>query len=283
MAEGQRAGSRRGRAGGAAIGAGRLRVRVVGSSGAVPRAGNACSCYLIETRSTRIILDCGLGAIQSLRRYIDPASLDGVVISHMHPDHVFDLVPLRYLCAFPPTKRSTKLDVYVHRGALAQMQRLALAVPSRQGARFFDHSLRVLEYYPARILEIGDLRLTFAKTIHYIEAYAVRIDHGRSSLTYSADTAPCARVSKLAKNTDLFICECSLGPDGTEGRPRGHSSATEAARMARDAGAKHLLLTHYGAQYKTRELAAAAKREYTGRVSVADDGLSVMVRQAAFA
>ena len=283
MAEGQRGGSRRGRAGGSAITDRGLRVRVVGSSGAVPRAGNACSCYLIETRTTRIILDCGLGAIQSLRRFIDPATLDAVVISHLHPDHVFDLVPLRYLCAFPPTKRVTKLDVYVHRGALAQMRRLAVAVPSRQGVRFFEQSMRLLEYNAGKILEIGDLRLTFAKTIHYIEAYAIRVANGTSSVTYSADTAPCARVSNLARNTDLFICECSLGPDGKESRPRGHSSAAEAARMARDAGAKHLLLTHYGEQFAPRALAAAAKREFAGRVSVADDAVSVKVGRGAFA
>ena len=201
----------------------------------------------------------------------------------MHPDHVFDLVPLRYLCAFPPTKRTTKLDVYVHHGALTQMRRLAVAVPSRQGARFFEQSLRLLEYNAEKILEIGDLRLTFARTIHYIEAYAIRVANGTSSVTYSADTAPCARVSKLARNTDLFICECSLGPDGKESRPRGHSSAAEAARMARDAGAKHLLLTHYGAQYNTKELAAAAAREFDGRISVAEDELSVLVRREAFA
>jgi ribonuclease BN (tRNA processing enzyme) len=278
MAEGQSGGARRRRVRVSSIADSALRVRVAGSSGAVPRAGVACSCYLIETRSTRIILDCGPGAVQSLRRFMDPAALDAVIISHMHADHVFDLVPLRYLCAFPPTERATPLDVYVHCGGIAQLHRLALAAPSKRGARFFERSMRLNEYDPAQPLQIGDLRVTFAKTVHYIEAYAIRVANAASSITYSADTAPSARVVKLARGTDLFICECSLGPDGSEGRRRGHSSATEAARMARDAGAKQLLLTHYGEEFTSAELIRAAKREYRGRVSVADGETKVTVR-----
>jgi ribonuclease BN (tRNA processing enzyme) len=254
-----------------------LKVRVAGSSGAVPRPGNACSCYLVESPQSRIILDCGPGAIQSLRRFIEPSALDAVVLSHLHPDHVFDLVLLCYLCSLPPTARAQRLNVFVHPGAIEQLRRLALAVPSSDGAKFFARSFDFHEYDPQGTIEIGDLHLTFAKTIHYVEAYAIRVACLDKAIVYSGDTAPCSAVAGLARLADLFICECSLGPDGSEGRPRGHSSAIEAAVMARDADAKHLLLTHYGEQFPRVELAAAAQHAFSGAVTIADDGLEIYV------
>ena len=215
--------------------------------------------------------------MQSLRRLVDPELLDAVVISHMHPDHVLDLVPLRYLLSLPPAKRKSKLDVYVHPGAPALLRRLASCVPSRQGEHFFDRAMNVCEYDPRVPLQIGDLQIRFVRTHHYIEAYAIRVSDGQRSIAYSADTAPSPAVVDLARDADLFLCEASLGVDGIEGGERGHSNAREAGEMARKANAKHLVLTHYGAEFDQDALRDAALGEFDGPVSVADDGLEFVL------
>ncbi len=208
-----------------------------------------------------------------MRRFADPAALDAVIVSHMHADHVVDLIPLRYLTSLPPTKRAVPLDVYVYPGGIEGLQRYGLAASVGENQRFFDASMRLREYDPAGALTVGDLEIRFMRTIHYVQAYAMRVSTQAASIAYSADTAPSADVVRAARDADLFICECALGPRGRDHRPRGHSNAGEAGKMAAQAGVKHLLLTHYGAENDPRELQQAAAQEFGGRITVAEDGL----------
>ena len=136
--------------------------------------------------------------------------------------------------------------------------------------------LSIQEYDPARPLEINDLRLTFRHTRHYIDTYSIRAEHGNASVVYSADTAPCDSVVEHAANCSLFLCEATLGLGHEEGM-RGHSSAEEAGEMAERAGVHRLVLTHYGSTYAPDELEEAAQSAFSGRVSMADDGIELSV------
>src|SRR3954452_10543435 len=60
------------------------------------RAGSTGAAYLVRTDRSAILLDLGQGSFPRLAGLIDPADLDGVLISHLHPDHFIDLVPLRH-------------------------------------------------------------------------------------------------------------------------------------------------------------------------------------------
>src|SRR5262249_3755807 len=77
-----------------------LRITVLGKSPGWQDADGACSGYLVEGGGVRVLLDCGPGVFAKLRHVTDYASVDAVVISHLHADHVMDLVPyasgLRY-------------------------------------------------------------------------------------------------------------------------------------------------------------------------------------------
>src|SRR4051812_12511301 len=77
-----------------------MRITVLGKSPAWQDVGGACSGYLIEGGGMRVLLDCGPGVFAKLRERLDYVDVDAVVISHLHADHVNDLVPfasaLRY-------------------------------------------------------------------------------------------------------------------------------------------------------------------------------------------
>src|SRR5205823_5600261 len=78
----------------------RVRITVLGKSPAWQDVDGACSGYLVEAGGVRLLLDCGPGVFAKLRRFADYAAIDAVVISHLHADHILDLVPfasgLRY-------------------------------------------------------------------------------------------------------------------------------------------------------------------------------------------
>lgn len=70
-------------------------------------------------------------------------------------------------------------------------------------------------------------------------------------IAYCTDTRPCAAAEELSRDADLVIHEATYGSDmAADARERGHSTAEDAASVARDAAAKHLLLTHFSSRYE---------------------------------
>ncbi|HET9097432.1 MAG TPA: MBL fold metallo-hydrolase, partial [Candidatus Baltobacteraceae bacterium] len=135
--------------------------------------------------------------------------------------------------------------------------------------------LALHEYSPDRPLAIGGCTIGFTPTVHYISAYAMRIDAGAGVLGYSADTAPCDQVPELVRGADLFLCEAALGAGGKEDGRRGHLNAHEAGRMASAAGVQHLVLTHYSAKAHPDSMREAAAQAFSGKITVADDGMEL--------
>lgn len=245
---------------------------IVGSSPAVPRPGSANSCYLVRLGGTTVVLDLGSGALSKLLEVEALENIDAIVISHMHADHFFDLVPLRYALKYS-VQRGSMLPVYLPPGGLKTLQ--TVVSPFARGGSFFDGVVKLTEYAPERTLKIGAARISFAKTRHYIDAFAMRVEAGMRAIAFSADTAPEPRVVALARDADIFVCESGLGATGTEQGERGHSNTEEAATMARDASARQLVLTHYPAQSPPGDLEAAAKRIFPREVRLAEDGMDI--------
>lgn len=87
-------------------------------------------------------------------------------------------------------------------------------------------------------------------------------------LAYSGDTDYCVNAVKLARDADLFICECSF-PDAL--KAVGHLSPRWAGRLAREAGCKRLVLTHLYPACNEVDLVAACRTEYEGGITLAED------------
>jgi len=216
----------------------------------------------------------GSGSLGNLHTAIDYPQLDAVVISHMHADHFLDVIPLRYGLKYGPLLRDGRMPLWLPPGGSRVLRAIAAAFAGEGPADFLDEVFEVNEYDPAAPLEVNDLRLTFAQTRHYIETYAVRAERENASIVYSADTAPCESVVELARGCSLFLCEATIGLGVDEG-VRGHLTAEEAGRMAAEARAHRLVLTHYGTTYAPEELVEAAQTAFEGRVSIADDGVEL--------
>lgn len=96
-------------------------------------------------------------------------------------------------------------------------------------------------------------------------------------LVYAGDTRPCRSVVAASQGADLLIHEATFGDNEMDrARETGHSTARQAAEVARDAGAIRLALTHISARYSREapELLAEAREVFPETV-IARDGYSV--------
>src|SRR5579864_2577674 len=82
-----------------------VRITVLGKSPSWQDAGGACSGYLVEEDDYALLLDCGNGVFSKLRRFRDYVDVGAVLISHLHADHLLDLVPFSYALQYAPRQQ----------------------------------------------------------------------------------------------------------------------------------------------------------------------------------
>src|SRR5918998_2781122 len=74
-----------------------MELKVLGAGPAyTDRPGSTGAAYLVRAAGSAILLGLGQGSFPALASTLEPSTLDAVVISHLHPDHFIDLVPLRH-------------------------------------------------------------------------------------------------------------------------------------------------------------------------------------------
>jgi ribonuclease BN (tRNA processing enzyme) len=221
-----------------------MRLTILGRSPASPNPGEACAGYLIEGDGSRVLVDIGPGVVAQLVRRHHPDELNAVVVSHMHADHMLDLVTLRYVYPWRDLRPDERLSVFLPPGSADQMLDLAKGVGS---ARHFESCFRLAEHDGSTPLSFGSMSLTPVETQHYIPCWGFRVEADGRRLAYTADTAPCGGLTDLADGADLLLSEAtlrSLDEDAQPPEPRGHLTPAEAGEAARDGSSRRLMLTH---------------------------------------
>ena len=241
-----------------------MRLTVLGCAGSFPGPDAACSAYLVEADGFRLMLDFGTGSLSSLQRYASLTSVDAILLSHLHLDHMVDACLYIVVRRYAPEGPYPVLPVYGPSGVASR-----LAAVYGEGA--LDDVYRCQELSPGTF-DLGPFQVTVERVNHPVETYGVRLEHGGRVLAYSADTAPCDALQRLAHNADLFLCEASYN-DGDDNPPDLHLTGRDAGEAAAKAGAARLLLTHlvaaWGSEANAYESASAA---FAGPIEVARAG-----------
>lgn len=251
----------------------RLRLTVLGCSTAAPHEATAAAGFLVQWGDTNLLLDIGQGVVRKLQTAVDPRDLTAIVIGHMHADHFLDLVGLRYLYPWG-VPAPDPLPVHLPPGGRERLDALAVAVSERAG--FFDAAFDAVEYDPASELAVGELRLRFFQSRHYVPAWGVVVDAPDGArLAYTGDTGPSGDVEEAVRHADLLLVESAIRSDRQDDPERGHLTAPEAIALARAAGVGSALLVHFGPE-RLAELEATCTAAGSW-VRPAIDGLTVTV------
>lgn len=210
-----------------------LAVTVLGSSGIFATVERACSGYLVELSGKKLWLDGGPGTWRNLISSCDYAQLDGILVSHRHPDHTSDV-----FMAFHARKygRSAPLPPIPLWGPAEALERMTAYITD------LDDAFDLTEIAAGEVIDALDAKLSFVEMAHPPETVGVRIEHAGGVFAYSADTGPEADFHTLASSADLFVCEATL-QDADE-LWEGHLRASQAARISEDVECGRLVLTH---------------------------------------
>jgi len=243
-----------------------MRLTVLGCAGSFPGPESACSAYLVEAQGFRLLIDFGAGSLSALQRYSDMDAIDAIMLSHLHCDHMLDACNYIVVRRFAPDGPKPPVPVYAPMGAA---ERISAAYGGENEA--LDDVYTFYGLQPGTF-PIGPFTITVDRVNHPVETYGARIEQGGRVLTYSADTAPCEALLRLAAGADLFLCEASY-LDGANNPPDLHMTGREAGEAATKADVGRLLLTHlvpaWGSEASTVDAACAT---YSGPVEVVRPG-----------
>lgn len=241
-----------------------MHVTVLGCGGTYAEPGNACSGYLLRTNRTAVAVDLGPGTLANLQRHLDLVDLDGIVLTHEHPDHWTDL----------PVARNVFRYV---------LDRSAIPVVTTAGTRALaapfaaDDTFAWTTVTDGATATIGDLQLRFSRTDHPVETLAVWAEGDGASFLYSSDTGPGWSPTAFGARPDLALIEATFDH---EHAAHLHLTAAEAGRAAAAVGARRLVITHLLPGTDPDQQVAAAEATFGGPVGLARPGLTFAVEAA---
>jgi ribonuclease BN (tRNA processing enzyme) len=258
-----------------------VRITVLGKSPAWQDAGGACSGYLVQEGDYALLIDCGNGVFSKLRRFCDYVDVGSVLISHLHADHILDIVPFSYALTYAPrqqpvpvggwpgTTEPARPQLYAPTGATSMFRQL---VGCWGNSDLVEHAFEMHEYDGDADLSMGPFTVRLCPVPHYTPTYAIDVSaNGGGRITYSADCSPNDELVRFAQGTDVLLIEATLPRPERDG-VRGHLTPHEAGEHGRRAGARQLVITHFSDELDADWARAEADDGYGGPVDLATEG-----------
>lgn len=224
---------------------------------------------VVEGENTRILVDCGGSPAQRLASVgVHIASIDSVILTHNHPDHIYGW-PIFALDAWMGGRRAP-LHVYGLRETLRAARAILSAVGAKEWPNFFP--IRYHQVQPnstSLILANRDFTVSAARTEHFVPTIALRFtsEETGESIAYSCDTAPSDHIIELARGVKYLFHEATT----LENPVAGHTSAVQAGAQAMRASARGLVLVHLPPDARPAKWRDAARRAFGGPIVVARD------------
>jgi len=243
------------------------------------------TCHQQKDRSTTAIdcsgwgshflIDIGSGTMRRFREAdIDPMTVEAIFITHKHPDHVSDFVPLIHLYLWNvPDARGRTLNVFGPRGIERTLWTLLQTLlPDDYDSLPFRLNIQEVEN---SAISFGKIKVESMAVEHTDSMAAVgyRFSHKGKSFAFTGDSGMCKALYKLSKGADLLISEANNPNDQTAPN---HLTPAEAAAIGNKAGVEELVLTHISPHCGEDDIKAAATT-FTGKLTEAEDLMEIRI------
>jgi ribonuclease Z len=246
---------------------------LLGTGTPTPTPQRFGTSYVLQIGRTYLMFDCGPAATHKLVKVgLFPTQIDHLFITHHHFDHNADYACF-LLCRWdqdngtanrlhvygpPPTVAITG-KLIGPEGAFSLDWKARVGAPVSQSVHANrggslprpEPSIDVEDVGPGLVAETDGWRVTAARVHHvepWLESLAYRVDAEGGSIVFAGDLSPTASIARLAAGADVLVANCWDHQETMEGNGEapGQTGTLDAGRMASDAGAKKLILTHTG-------------------------------------
>jgi len=229
------------------------------------RPGATGAAYLVRSGPTAILLDLGQGSFPRLMAELEPSDVAAVFISHLHPDHFIDLIPLRHYLRyeFEPGRR---VRVFGPSGLDDRLDCLH-AQPGFTAEALDFNALTVGS------LAIEAIKVEARLVTHTNESYGFRVAAATAEggLVYSGDCGRADDLAPLIKPGDTLLSEVSFGP-GPVAPGAAHLNSEAVGELAASTGAGRVLLTHLQMGNDERATVEAVRARFNGPIELVEPG-----------
>ena len=245
-----------------------MKIYMLGTGTLHPVARQASAGVAVEVDGEVFGFDLGRGV---LNRYseaeLDPLGLKYLHLSHLHPDHSSDLVPLLFALRYAPAQpRTEPLHITAPEGLANLMENL------RRGWKWIEpnYPLHLREAEEGSFEEAGATITTAFLDHGSMANLGYRIEAGEQAVVYTGDTERGDGLLNLARHANILISECSY----TDARAQAsHMTPSRLGQLAKAAEVKKLVITHLYPETDPSEVERSVRGHYDGEVVMAEDGM----------
>lgn len=288
-----------------------LELLFLGTGAAVPSRERSTSCIAVREGSDIILLDCGEGSQRQLMvSPFSFMKIRAILITHLHGDHVFGLPGLLQTLSISGRTEPLEIygPEGLEAGLSAMMSvsegevTYQMSVTELSGGEEFtvrnmtvrsyrtEHGMPSVGYVLSepdragkldreKALSLGlkdgsDLsRIKNGETVNGVRPEEVLGPRIRgTSISYSGDTVPTESTVAASEGVDVLVHEATyMESESSQAKDHNHTTALQAAEIARRAGARCLILTHISNRYSDREILAEEARGVFPETYAADD------------
>ena len=273
-----------------------MEIVLTGTGSPLPDANRAGPSTLLKAGENHVLVDAGRGVVMRMAAAGSlPMFLSGVLLTHLHSDHVCDLNDV-ITTHWVMSQGNGTLAIYGPPGTQEFVDRQIHALEADIGYRIEHHDqltngpkVDITELSPGAEFSINDFRVTAAATEHapVRPTLGYRFENESAVAALVGDTLPCEGVDGLAASADAYV-QTVIRSDLLKLSSNSmlldildyHSDVEDAARTADRAGVKRLVLTHMVPaptpdQYF--EWIDIAKKHFDGEVLIGDDLTTISI------
>ncbi len=246
---------------------------ILGSGTGVPSLRRGSPGLVVISESSKALVDSGSGILRRMLEVgITYRDIDLLLYTHIHPDHISELVPILFACKYADLPRQKDLISVGGPGFKDYFDRLKKLYWSWIEPPSYHLAIKETSQKP---FLFQDLKIFSKPMAHISESVGYRIEFkdGRS-IAISGDTDYCRNIIDLASEVDLLILECSF-PDGK--KVEGHLTPSLAGRIGLESRCKRLLLTHLYPICDQFDILKQCEQVYKGEIILCEDLMRIKI------
>jgi ribonuclease BN (tRNA processing enzyme) len=246
---------------------------IVGSGTGIPSLRRGSPGLLLISESSKVLIDSGSGTLRRMLEVgITYRDVDLLLYTHIHPDHISDLVPILFACKYSDLPREKDLLCVGGAGFKHFFNKLKKVYGSWIEAQSYHLTIKEISQKP---LSFRDLTIFAKPMAHLPESVGYRIEfNDGKSVAISGDTDYCKNIIDLASEVDLLVLECSF-PD--EKKVEGHLTPSMAGKIGLESRCKRLLLIHLYPICDQFDILKECKQIYQGDVILGEDLMRIKI------